>query len=185
MVLSKQEMTMRAAFAWSRTSGGGQIATHPIAYSVSQGAGLSFIQSGFISRTAVKFDTGNTFLGSTPIAITFSFRKIGTPTGVILTGIRKASDDSFIPIADWPAEYIRPGSHNGVYTVTEEGYNAYSIAANDKFSIEYAGTATAGIEISISQTANPTQTATTQQYAGSYASAANALAATIKTRVLS
>lgn len=34
------------------------------------------------------------------------------------------------------------------------------------------------------QTANLTQTATTQQYTGSYASAANALAATIKTRVL-
>jgi hypothetical protein len=57
--------------------------------------------------------------------------------------------------------------------------------ANDKFSIEYAGTATAGIEILMNpQTANPTQTATTQQYAGSYATSANALAATVKTRTL-
>jgi hypothetical protein len=53
-------------------------------------------------------------------------------------------------------------------------------------SIEYSGTATNGIEILMNpQIANPTQAATTQQYAGSYASSANALAAAIKTRVLS
>jgi hypothetical protein len=154
---------------------------------VPQGTSLSFIQHvGSINRTALKFDTGNTFLGSTPIAITFSFRKVGNPTGVIRTGIRKASDDSFISIAEWPAEYTRPlASANGIYTVTAEGYNAYSVAANDKYSIEYAGTASAGIEILMNpQTANPTQTATTQQYTGSYTNAANALAASIKTRVL-
>ena len=91
---------------------------------------------GSISRTAIKFDTGNTYLGSIPIAITFSFRKVGNPTGVIRTGIRKASDDSFIPIADWPAEYTRPDS--AITLVTAEGYNAYSIASNDKYSIEYS-----------------------------------------------
>jgi hypothetical protein len=185
LVLSK-EMTARAAYAAEVLSGGGQIATHPIAYSVPHGAGLSFIQHiGSINRTGIKFDTGNTFLGSTPIAITFSFRRVGNPTGIIRTGIRKASDDSFIPIADWPAEYTRPGPTNGVYTVTVEGSNTYSVAANDKFSIEYTGSATNGIEILMNpQTANPTQISTTQQYAGSYASAANALAATIRTRVL-
>jgi hypothetical protein len=98
MVLSKQEMTARAAYATAVLSGGGQVATHPIAYSVSQGTSLSFMQHiGTISRTAVKFDTGNISLGSTPIAIAFTFRKVGNPTGVIKTGIRKAADDSFIP----------------------------------------------------------------------------------------
>jgi hypothetical protein len=187
MALSNKEMSTRAAYAAAVLQGGGQIATHPIAYSVSQGTSLSFIQHiGTISRTAVKFDTGNTYLGSIPIAITFSYRRIGNPTGVIRTGIRKASDDSFIPIADWPAEYINPGSHNGVYTVTAAGDNTYALVANDKFSIEYTGTsATNGIEVLMNpQTANPTQAATTQQYAGSYASSANALAATVKTRVL-
>jgi hypothetical protein len=168
--------------------GGGQIATHSNAYSVPQGTSLSFIQHvGSISRTAIKFDTGNTSLGSIPLSITFSFRRVGNPTGVIKTGIRKASDDSFVLIGEWPAEYIRPGSgsNNNINTVTVEGSNTYSVAANDKFSIEYSGTATNGIEILMNpQTANPTQAATTQQYAGSYASSANALMATIKTRTL-
>jgi hypothetical protein len=185
MVLSR-EITARAAYAAAVLEGGGQVATHPISYNVSQGTSLSFIQHiGTISRTAIKFDTGNTSLGSTPIGITFSFRRVGNPTGPIKTGIRKASDDSFILLSEWPAEYTRPGISNGVYTVTVEGSNTYSVVANDKFSIEYTGTATNGIEILMNpQTANPTQTATTQQYTGSYASAANALAATIRTRVL-
>jgi hypothetical protein len=161
-----QEQVSIAAFAAAVVQGGGPIATHYNAYSVSEGTGLSFIQYvGMINRTAVKFDTGNAFLGSIPIAITFSFRKVGNPTGVIRTRIRKASDDSFIPIADWPAEYDRPGSgsNNNIYTVTAEGYNAYSIVANDKFSIEYAGTSANGIEILMNpQTANPTQSATKQ-----------------------
>jgi hypothetical protein len=131
MVLSN-EITARMAFAAAVLEGGGQIATHSNAYSVSQGTSLSFIQHvGSISRTAVKFDTGNTFLGSAPIGITFSFRRVGNPKGVIKTGIRKA------------------------------------VVANDKFSIEYSGSATAGIEIAMNpQAANPTQTATTQQYTG-------------------
>jgi hypothetical protein len=80
---------------------------------------------------------------------------------VIRTGIRKASDDSFIPVAEWPADYSKPVGANSVYTVTAEGINNYSIVANDKFSIEYSGTATNGIEILMNpQTANPTQVAT-------------------------
>jgi hypothetical protein len=185
MVLSR-EITARAAFAAAVLQGGGQVATHPIAYSVPQGTSLLFIQHiGTISRTAVKFDSGNTFIGSSPQSIRFSFRRIGNPQGVIRTGIRKASDDSFILIAEWPATFSEPGPANSLYTVTAEGNNTYSVVVNDKFSIEYSGTATNGIEILMNPlTANPTQTATTQQYAGSYASSANALAATIKTRVL-
>jgi hypothetical protein len=134
MVLTK-EMTARAAFAATALQNAGQIATHSNAYSVRQGTSLSFIQHvGSISRTAIKFDTGNTFLGSTPIAITFTYRRVGNPTGVIRTGIRKASDNSFIPIAEWPTEYTTPGT-NGIYTVTVEGSNTYSIVANDKYSI--------------------------------------------------
>jgi hypothetical protein len=183
MVLSR-EITARAAYAAAVLEGGGQVATHPISYNVSQGTSLSFIQHiGTISRTAIKFDTGNTSLGSTPIGITFSFRRVGNPTGVIKTGIRKASDDSFIPIADWLAEYTRPGSANNINTVTVEGSNTYSIVANDKFSIEYSGTATAGIEVLMNpQQTNPVAAFTTQQYTRSYATSANALAATIKTR---
>jgi hypothetical protein len=165
----------------------GPLNTFPYAYNVALPASPTYIQHiGTISRTAVKFDTGNTYIGSYPIAITFSFRKIGNPTGAIRTGIRKASDESFILIAEWPADYTRPGTINGIYTVTAEGGNSsYAIVANDKFSIEYTGTsATNGIEIAMNpQTANPTQTSTTQQYTGTYASAANALAATIKTRM--
>jgi hypothetical protein len=185
-MVTVSKTTSAAAYAVAVLTGGGQVATHSNAYSVAPSSNTSFIQHvGTISRTAIKFDAGNTFLGSIPIGIIFSFRRIGNPTGVIKTGIRKALDDSFVPIAEFPAEYSRPGSTNNINTVTAEGVNTYSIVANDKFSIEYSGTATNGIEIAMNpQTANPTQTATTQQYTGSYASAANALAATIKTKVL-
>jgi hypothetical protein len=67
-------MTSAAAFAAAVLTPPGQTATFPNAYSVAQGASSSFIQHiGSISRTAVKFDAGNTSLGSIPIAITFSF----------------------------------------------------------------------------------------------------------------
>jgi hypothetical protein len=57
MVLSKQEMTARAAFAAAVLQGGGPMATYPIAYSVSQGTSLSFIQHvGSINRSSIKFD---------------------------------------------------------------------------------------------------------------------------------
>jgi hypothetical protein len=174
-----------AAFGAFSTIPVGQLVSFPNAYSVALPSSPTFIQHvGTISRTAVKFDTGNTFLGSKPVAITFAFRKIGNPLGVIRTGIRKASDDSFILIAEWPAEFSKHNA-NGIYTVTAEGGNTYAIVANDKLSIEYSGSATAGIEIAMNpQVVNPTQTATTQQYAGSYASSANALAATVTTKVL-
>jgi hypothetical protein len=75
MVLTNNEMRARAAFAATAFQSAGQTVTHSNAYSVSQGTSLSFIQHvGSINRTAIKFDTGNTFLGSTPIAITLSFR---------------------------------------------------------------------------------------------------------------
>lgn len=165
----------------------GPLFTFPNAYNIAQGTSLSFIQHiGTISRTAVKFDTANTFLGSRPQSITFAYRRIGNLTGVIKTGIRKASDDTFIPIAEWPAEYTTPGigPNANLYIVTAEGGNSYAMVANDKYSIEYTGTATAGIEILMNpQQANPAGLFTTQQYTGTYASSANALAATIKTQV--
>jgi hypothetical protein len=184
MVVS-EKMRAAAAAAAMQTQSHGQVATFPNAYSVALPASPTYIQHiGTISRTGVKFDTGNTFLGSTPVAITFTFRKIGNPLGAIRTGIRKASDDSFILVSEFPAEYTKPGT-NGVYTVTAEGSSTYAIVANDKFSIEYTGTASNGIGIAMNpQTANPAQTATTQTYTGTYASAANALAVTIKTKVL-
>jgi hypothetical protein len=50
-------MTARAAFAAAVLQGGGPMATYPIAYSVSQGTSLSFIQHvGSINRSSIKFD---------------------------------------------------------------------------------------------------------------------------------
>jgi hypothetical protein len=182
-ITAKQARAGYAAFAYYALQHPGNLVTFPNAYSVVLPSAPTYIQHiETISRTAVKFDTGNTYLSSFPLAITFTFRKIGNPLGVIRTGIRKASDDSFILIAEWPAEFSKHNA-NGIYTVTAEGTNTYSIVANDKYSIEYSGSATAGIELA-SSGSNPTQTATTQQYTGSYASASNALVATIKTKVL-
>jgi hypothetical protein len=124
-MVTETQRAINAALAFS-TIPAGQTVTKPNAYSVALPASPTFIQHiGTISRTAVKFDTGNTFLNTTPIAITFSFRKIGEPTGVIKMGIRKASDDSFILIAEAPAEFSR--NKNGIYTVTVGGNNTYSM----------------------------------------------------------
>jgi hypothetical protein len=73
-----QTMADKLAYAAAVVKGVGQVATHYDAYSVPQGTSLSFIQHvGSINRSAIKFDTGNTFLGSILIGITFSFRRVG------------------------------------------------------------------------------------------------------------
>jgi hypothetical protein len=57
------------AFGTFSTIPAGQIASFPNAYSVSLPSNPKYIQHvGTINRTTVKFDTGNTFLGSTPVA---------------------------------------------------------------------------------------------------------------------
>lgn len=62
---------------------------------------------GTINRTSIRFDTGNTAIGSNPVGITFRWRKVGTPTGNIAVGIRKASDDSIAAtLAQWPIDDI-------------------------------------------------------------------------------
>jgi CCR4-NOT transcriptional regulation complex NOT5 subunit len=179
------KMSHRTAFAALSKDATGVI-TNPTPYDIPLGTSNTFIQHiGTISRTAVKFDTGNTSIGSKPVGITFRWRKVGTPTGNIIVVIRKASDDTIAAtLAQWPVDDTRPATD--VRTAVVQGTNTtYSVVANDKISIEYTGTATAGIEIAMNpQQANPVSLFTTQQYTGTYASSANALAATIKTRVL-
>lgn len=73
------QKSRQAAAAFS-TITPGQVVTQPNVYSVALPSSSTYIQHiGAINRTSIKFDSGNTFLGTTPIAITFTFRRIGTP----------------------------------------------------------------------------------------------------------
>jgi hypothetical protein len=60
--------------------------------------------TGTTSRLVVKYDTARVGLGSGPLRITLNYRMLGRPTGVLSIGIRKASDDSFIPLAGGPID---------------------------------------------------------------------------------
>lgn len=65
-----------------------------------QGRHRFFINyTGGTGRTAVKFDTGSSGLGTIPYAVILEYKTCGKPTGVITFGIRKAADDSFQLIA--------------------------------------------------------------------------------------
>lgn len=98
-------MRASAAAAMVGATNPGQTVTFPVAYDVPFGTAHIFVKYDTVSICAVKFDTGSGGLGSSPIAVTFKWRKYGNTsliTGLVSVGIRKASDDSFLLIAQWP-----------------------------------------------------------------------------------
>lgn len=170
------------AWAAIRTITPGQGYTFQNAYDVEAGASPLFINYNGIGRTVVKFDTAGSGLGKIPHAIILAYKVYGKPTGAIRMGIRKASDDSFQLIAEWPIEdTIREA--NGIHVVTIQGHNDYAMVANDKVSIEYPSSATNGLSIA-SAGSNNISGFTSQSHSGStYSNTANALAITINARV--
>lgn len=156
--------------------------TEPTVYVVAKPTSPTFIQlTGVVNRAAVRFDTGNTSIGSKPIEFTFYWKKISIATsGNIAIVIRKASDDTIAAtLAEWPVPQEQ--TVNELNTATVGGVNNYAIVANDLLSIEFPS----GIEIAMNPLqANPVGLFTSRSYNGTtWSSAANAIAGAIKTRV--
>jgi hypothetical protein len=90
----------------------------------------------------------------------------------IRVGIRKALDDSFLLIAEWPVEFNQ--ALIGVQqTAVVGGHNPYSIVAGDLISIEFPASSTSSIELPVSTSeAFPTNTVS-QQYVSSWLNTAS------------
>jgi hypothetical protein len=180
-----------ASAAMVESTAPGQTVTFPVAYDVSLGTAPSFVKFDTVSRYCVKFDTGGAGLGSSPVAITFKWRKYGNPSlisGNISVGIRKASGDTFSLIAEYPVgDYnTSVASDPTIRTAVVGGSNSYVMVANDKVSIEFPANATNGIEIAVSTTEAYPTGYTSQKYVAAWANTTSSypLAATIKTQVL-
>ena len=164
-------------------------------YDVSLGTSPDQIAfSGTVSRLVVKFDTAGAGLDSIPYKITIPYKRVGNPQGTLSVGIRKASDDSFVPIAEWPiaqdaklvfvtepAAPVVPAWIN----IRVQGNQTYQMAANDKISLEYTPDDTNTIAIGVSTTESSPSGFTCQAYDdGSYGDTANPLAIRIVSTVL-
>lgn len=80
-------------------------------YNVSPGASPTFIAfSGSVSRLTIQHNTGGIGIGDIPFRVTVPYRRIGNPPFELRVGIRKAIDDSFTLIAEWPVSEPRHSS---------------------------------------------------------------------------
>jgi hypothetical protein len=157
--------------------------SEPTIYDVAKPTSPTFIQlTGGVYRAAVRFDTGNTSIGSKPIEFTFYWKKLNIATsGNIVVCIRKASDDTVAAtLAEWPVEGAT-WQVNELRMATVGGVNNYAIVANDLLSIEFPE----GIEIAMNPSqANPVGLFTSRSFDGTvWSSTANAIAGKIRTRV--
>jgi hypothetical protein len=150
-------------------------------YIVAPDSSKAFVPfSGTTSRFTVQHNTAGVGIGNIPFHVTFSYRRIGSPEGVLSIGIRKALDDSFQLLAEHPV--IEPKS-TGLIMTSIEGFNSYEMLANDKISLEYEPNDTDTIELACG-TSLPTGF-TSQSYDGeSYAATTDPIAIKIRSKVL-
>lgn len=156
------------------------LVTRESRYNISPGASPTFVPfSDDVSRLAVSFDS-DTALGLVPYRITVTYRKVGTPQGVLSVGIRKADGDTFQLIAEHPL--LTQSTNTGVYTINVEGHNDYAMLEGDGVSIEYPSDNTNTIEVACN--GSPPTDFTSESYDGSYSATAAALALKITSRVV-
>jgi len=149
-------------------------------YNVAPGSSPTFIAySGTDSRLAVQHNTEGVGIGNIPFSVTFSYRRIGNPEGVISIGIRKAAGDTFTLLAQHP---VSEPKNTGLITASIQGFSTYEMVANDKISLEYLPDLTNTIELACG-TGLPSGF-TSQQYTGSYAATAAPIAVKIRSKVL-
>ncbi|MPZ07278.1 MAG: hypothetical protein GEU26_12830 [Nitrososphaeraceae archaeon] len=187
MSTEERRRAVAAAIVWDAMQNPGPSISEPTVYDVAKPVypptNPTFIQlTGGVNRAALRFDTGNTSIGSKPIEFIFYWKKISIATsGNIVVCIRKASDDTIAAtLAEWPVEGATQ-QVNELRTATVGGVNNYAIVANDLLSIEFPS----GIEIAMNLSqANPVGLFTSRSYNGTiWSSTANAIAGKIKTKV--
>jgi hypothetical protein len=113
-------------------------------------------------------------------SVLIRFSKYGNPTGNIMVGIRKAFDDSLVPIGTWHIQSLGPAATEQSFAVRLRS-NTYQMVANDVVSMEYPSSATDGLEISTSTSQeNPSRYTGTQHNGTACANTTNPPAITIK-----
>jgi hypothetical protein len=175
-----QQKAAVAAIHQSLTNPDTHTVTRVSNYNVSPETTPTFVSfTGTTERYAIQHDTGGDGVGNIPYRVTFHYQRIGNPTGNVSVGIKKASDDSFVLLAEHPvSEPVKAG----LITVVVEGSNSYEFVANDKISIEYPPNETDTIELACGT--NLPSGFTSQSYDGSYAATAEPLAAKIVSKFL-
>ncbi len=153
-------------------------------YEVAVGTSPNHVQhNGGIGRTAVRFETGASGLGSSVKSVWIRFRKYGLQTGNITINIRKASDDSVAAtIGTFPIESF-PANVETELVLRNRFNNGWNMLAGDMVSIEYPSNAVNGLEMTTNSTASDPSNYTSKSHNGSVWSAAlsDPLAVIIKT----
>jgi hypothetical protein len=125
-------------------------------YDIDIGTSPNHIQYNGIGKVGVRFDAGAGGLNAAVKSVWVRFRKYGNPSGPIIVGIRKASDDSLITLGLWPIEQFGPAGEEQYFAIRLRS-NAYQMVTNDVVSIEFPSNVTDGLEISINSVlSNPT-----------------------------
>jgi hypothetical protein len=141
-------------------------------YDVPVGVSPNHVQHNGIGRTAVRFETGASGLGTPVKSVLFNFRKYGLPTGNITVNIRKASDDSVaatigtIPIESFPANVEQS------VILRDRFNNSYNMVAGDMVSIEFASNAVHGFEVTQNSSSSDPTNYTSRSHNGSVWSSA-------------
>ena len=146
-------------------------------YNVASNA--NYLQFNGIGRVGVRFDASASGLGSSVKSVTCILRKYGLPTGNITVGIRKASDDSLVPIRTFPIESLPSTSDMSVAFRLRT--NDYNMVQNDLVTVEFPSNATNGLEIAVNTSVGNPSNYTGRQHNGSvYANTTNPPAIVIK-----
>jgi hypothetical protein len=155
------------------------LVTHPTIYNVAKAeyppTAPTWVQlTGSVNRIGLRADSGNAIIGEKFSEIVFYWRKLAAAnSGNLSIGIRKASDDSFVFVAQHPIPVEQLTSGKALVT----GRSTYNPVLYDLISIE--GT---GVEIMMNPTvANPNSNFTSRSWNGTvWSNTANAIAASVR-----
>jgi hypothetical protein len=141
-------------------------------YEVPIGTSPNHVQhTGGITRTAVRFETSASGLGTPVKSVWVFFRKYGNPTGNITVNVRKVSDNTVAStIGTWPIEGFPAGVESS-FAVRERA-NTWNMLAGDMVSVEFPSSATDGFEITTNSTASDPTNYTSRSWNGSVWSSA-------------
>lgn len=143
----------------------------------------NYLQYNGIGRVGVRFDASASGLTKAMKSVRFRFRKYGSPTGNVVCGIRKASDDSLVTIGSFPIQSV--GAQGTTGEITEYAFRlrsqAYQMVLNDLVTIEFPSNATDGLEIAVNTSVgNPTNYTGRSHNGSVYANTVNPPAIVIK-----
>ena len=103
MVIVTNAMKPQPALHQSINNPDTHIVTRAANYNVTPGTAPTFVSfTGTTSRFTVQHNTGGVGIGNIPYKITFSYRRVGNPSGMLKIGLRKQAGDAFQLISEYP-----------------------------------------------------------------------------------